>query len=172
MHGDLKLGNILIKKENNKNIYKLTDYGVSKEFLKINEELMAWGGAPQYSAPEYLKDAEFDLSSDLWSLGIILYTLFKGKEPYEGNIPSEVLNDIDSKGQNNLNQISNDPQFDNLIRRLLTVNPKDRITWDSNILFLKKEIVGNIMKKNNYQVKVNILRFIKLKIEEMENIEL
>ena len=130
MHGDLKLGNILIKKENNKNIYKLTDYGVSKEFLKINEELMAWGGAPQYSAPEYLKDAEFDLSSDLWSLGIILYTLFKGKEPYEGNIPSEVLNDIDSKGQNNLNQISNDPQFDNLIRRLLTVNPKDRITWD------------------------------------------
>ena len=85
-----------------------------------------------------------------------------------------MLNDIDSKGQNNLNQISNDPQFDNLIRRLLTVNPKDRITWDDYFEhpFLEKGDCWKYYEEKQLLGKGHILRFIKLKIEEMENIEL
>ena len=130
IHGDLKLENILIKKEKSgKLIYKLTDYGVSNEFLKLNKKLMGWGASPKYSAPEILSHKDFTLSSDLWSLGIILYVLYFRKWPYDGNTSEEVLESIKSKGQNELNQLSDDPQFDNLIRRLLTAEPKDRITW-------------------------------------------
>ena len=129
IHGDLKLENILIKIENNKPIYKLTDYGVSKKFLDMSEKLMGWGGAPQYTAPEILSGNDFNSSCDLWSLGIILYTLYFRKNPYDGDSAEEVLDDINTKGQNHLNQISNDPQFEHLIRRLLTIDPKDRITW-------------------------------------------
>ena len=130
IHGDLKLENILIKTENNKSIYKLTDYGVSKKFLDMNKKLMSWGGAPQYTAPEILLGNNFNSSCDLWSLGIILYNLYFRNKPYDGNSSEEVSVDIKTKGQYYLNQLSDDPQFDHLIRRLLTVNQKDRITWE------------------------------------------
>ena len=130
IHGDLKLINILIKYDNNKPIYKLTDYGITKEFIDLNKELMRWGGALKFSAPEFLSGKDYDSSCDLWSLGIILYILFKRKSPYNGSSYNEVLNDIKTKGQSGLHQLSDDPQFDHLIRRLLTVNQKDRITWE------------------------------------------
>jgi serine/threonine protein kinase len=79
---------------------------------------MGWGASPKYSAPEILSHKDFTLSSDLWSLGIILYVLYFRKWPYDGNTSEEVLESIKSKGQNELNQLSDDPQFDNLIRRL------------------------------------------------------
>ena len=82
IHGDLKLENILMKKDNDKYIYKLTDYGVSKEFLKLTENLLTRNGAPKFTAPEILKEEDFDEKSDLWSIGIIIYTLLYGREPY------------------------------------------------------------------------------------------
>ena len=130
IHGDLKLINILIKYDNNKKpIYKLTDYGITKEFIDLNKELMRWGGALKFSAPEFLSGKDYDSSCDLWSLGIILHILFKRKSPYNGSSYNEVLNDIKTKGQSHLHQLSDDPQFDHLIRRLLTFEAKDRITW-------------------------------------------
>ena len=130
IHGDLKLQNILMKKENNKYTYKLTDYGVSQEFLRLTEKFLEKNGVPKYTAPEVLNGEEPDIRSDLWSLGIIIYTLHFRKEPYEGNNDRQVLDNIKKNGQNNLQQISNDPQFDHLIRKLLSQNPNDRLTWD------------------------------------------
>ena len=129
IHGDLKLENILVNNKKNK-LYKLTDYGVSQKFLNMNKNLMGWGGSPQYSAPEVLSGNDYNSSCDLWSLGIILYTLYKRKNPYDGDTDEEVLDDIKTKGQLHLHQISDDPNFDHLIRRLLTFDPKDRITWE------------------------------------------
>ena len=130
IHGDLKLINILIKYDNNKKpIYKLTDYGITKEFIDLNKELMRWGGALKFSAPEFLSGKDYDSSCDLWSLGIILHILFKRESPYNGSSYNEVLNDIKTKGQSHLHQLSDDPQFDHLIRRLLTFEAKNRITW-------------------------------------------
>ena len=128
IHGDLKLENILMKKENDKYIYKLTDYGVSKEFLKLTESLLERNGTPKFRAPEILKEEDFDEKSDLWSLGIIIYTLYFGREPYQGKKNKEVLQNINNP-KNKL-QLSNDPQFDYLIRKLLTVNPKERFSWE------------------------------------------
>ena len=66
IHGDLKLENILVNNKKNK-LYKLTDYGVSQKFLKMNKNLMGWGGSPQYSAPEVLSGNDYNSSCDLWS---------------------------------------------------------------------------------------------------------
>ena len=129
IHGDLKLENILMKKDNNKYIYKLTDYGISQDFLKLTEKFLERNGAPKYTAPEVLRGEEPDIKSDLWSLGIIIYTLHFRNEPYEGNNDETVLKNILKNGQNNLQQISNDPQFEHLIRKLLSPNPKDRLSW-------------------------------------------
>ena len=133
IHGDLKLENILIKKENNQFIYKLTDYGMNKDFLSLTEELLELNCPPLYAAPEILENKKnIDKKNDLWSLGVIIYMLFTGKFPYEGkeNSDTEILEIIKSSGKKNLKQISNDPQFDHLIRALLTVNPEERLTWE------------------------------------------
>ena len=130
IHGNLKLENIIMKKENDKYIYKLTDYGVNQEFLKLTEKFLEKNGSPKYTAPEVLNGDEPDLKSDLWSLGVIIYTLHYRKVPYDGNNDGEVLENILKNGQNNLQKISNDPQFDHLIRKLLSQNPNDRLSWD------------------------------------------
>ena len=128
IHGDLKLQNILMKKDNDKYIYKLTDYGVTKEFLRLTESLLERNGVPKYTAPEILRGEDFDEKSDLWSLGIIIYTLLFGCEPYQGKKNIEVLANI-----NNPNiklKSSDNPQFDYLIRKLLTVNLNERFNWE------------------------------------------
>ena len=73
-----------MKKDNDKYIYKLTDYGVTKEFLKLTGSLLERNGVPKYTAPEILREEDFDEKSDLWSLGIIIYTLLFGCEFYQG----------------------------------------------------------------------------------------
>ena len=127
IHGDLNLKNILYKKVNNKFIYKLTDYGVSKEFLNLTANFLD-NAKPEYTAPEVLNGEDLTTQSDLWSLGVILYTLLFRKEPYKGKDNVEVLNNI-LYGQDKLNSSSN-PEFDHLLRKLLTANLSDRITWE------------------------------------------
>ena len=129
IHGDLKLENILIKREKGRMIYKLTDYGMNKEFLELSENLLELNGAPKYTAPEILKGGISDTKSDLWSLGVIIYILFSRIYPYEGYTNEEVLHCITTEGRKKLKHISNNPQFDHLIRVLLTINPEDRINW-------------------------------------------
>ena len=128
IHGDLKLENILFIRKGNKLIYKLTDYGVSKEFLDLTEKFFDKSN-PQFTAPEVLNGNKLEIKSDLWSLGVIIYTLFFREKPYKGKKNIEVFNNINAIGQTQL-KTSDNPQFDHLIRRLLTVNLKDRLTWE------------------------------------------
>ena len=184
IHGDLKLINILIKYDNNKPIYKLTDYGITKEFIDLNKELMRWGGALKFSAPEFLSGKDYNSSCDLWSLGIILHILFKRKSPYNGSSYNEVLNDIKTKGQSHLHQLSDDPQFDHLIRRLLTFEAKNRITWKEYFEhpfiyggncwkhFVEKEEIGTGTYYEIYKVKSNITGEYKaIKVINLKKIE-
>ena len=129
IHGDIKLENILIKKnENNESVYKLTDYGGSKEFLGLAQNFFDTGKLG-YTAPEILNEDNLDVKSDLWSLGVLIYRLFFREFPYEGSTNSELLNAINSKGQTELKS-SDNPEFDHLIRTLLTVDTKERLSWD------------------------------------------
>ena len=129
IHGNLNLTNILVKKDNNRNIYKLHGYGVNQEYLNILESFSSYQGRTLYSAPEVLEGGNLDIKSDLWSLGVVIYTLLFGKEPYLGNDNAAVLKNIKENGHNNL-QSSKNSQLDNLIRQLLTVNLRDRLSWE------------------------------------------
>jgi serine/threonine protein kinase len=128
IHGDLKLENILYKiRDDNKLLYKLTDIGGNVEFLELTENFLD-KSQPEFTAPEVLSDNKLQSLSDLWSLGIIIYMLFFRKKPYESNRKALVLESIKLNGQNSFSS-SNNPDFDHLIRKLLTVNLKERLTW-------------------------------------------
>ena len=151
VHRDLKLENILIKKSNNgKIIYKLTDYGISKQLLSLTK-LATKAGSSQFMAPEVEKEDKYNQECDLWSLGVIIHVLFFRDYPkVEGNKVN-----IKSTGNSDL---------DNLLKELLVINPQNRLTWDNyfNHSFFKNDIKSQIKKEKLNQI------IIKLKVTKKD----
>lgn len=133
IHGDIKLDNILVKYTNSNNDYilKLTDYGVSnKNIFNINTKFGVNNAIYQNMAPEMLSSEDnYSQECDLWSLGILIHRLLTKKYPYEGEIQEKVLESINMNGMKNIQKTGN-LELDHLLRRLLTKNPEDRITWN------------------------------------------
>ena len=129
VHRDLKLENILIKNRgNNDYIVKLTDYGVSKQVTGTICKTHA--GTPQTMAPEILeRKAQYDNKCDLWSIGIIIYRLLFNEYPYKALMEVGLLKEIAIKGQKFFKK-SEDNNLDQLIRRLLIKDSRERMTWE------------------------------------------
>ncbi|KAI4502644.1 hypothetical protein M0802_002556 [Mischocyttarus mexicanus] len=78
LHRDLKPENILLTGRKG-DIVKITDFGVSKNML---EESMCCAGSYCYMAPEMLSYQPYDLKSDIWSMGVILYEMVTKQLPF------------------------------------------------------------------------------------------
>lgn len=81
VHRDLKLENILLDKHEN---VKLCDFGFTREYQGKTNHLQTFCGTICYSAPEMLKGEKYAGEKvDVWSLGIILYSLIAGQLPFD-----------------------------------------------------------------------------------------
>ena len=132
IHRDLKLENILIKyenKEKTKYTVKLIDYGISKKLDSLTRKQNTIIGTYSYMAPEILNEENYGNECDLWSLGVIIYRLIFIKFPYNADSLSGIRNIINNKGQSILKKASDD-DLNNLIRKLLVKDPKDRMKWE------------------------------------------
>lgn len=67
--------------------------------------------------------------ADLWSLGIIIFILYFGEFPYQGNRANEILSNILKNEKARLNEIT-DYDLKDLLGRLLTDDKDERIGWD------------------------------------------
>lgn len=82
IHRDIKPRNILISREG---LVKLTDFGVAREVS--GSDLTTAGvviGTPYYMSPEQASGGTVTCSSDLFSLGILLYEMVTGRKPFTG----------------------------------------------------------------------------------------
>jgi len=79
----LKLGNLLLS---DKMEIKLGDFGLATRVEYDGEMKKTICGTPNYIAPEILENKSgHSYEVDLWSLGVVLYTMIIGKPPFETN---------------------------------------------------------------------------------------
>merc|ERR1719233_554645 len=136
-HRDLKLENILLMSNAPDSLIKITDFGLSKQFNSV-EMLETFVGTPVYMAPEIfaLTGNVFDrqsytCKSDCWSLGVVLYLLLSGTQPFRDS-DAEVLKQKIMTGQYQemtgvrWDAISEDAK--NLVSKLLVVDPGSRLS--------------------------------------------
>jgi len=109
-------------------ILKVIDFGLACKFTS-NQVLTTKAGTPYYVAPQVLA-GKYDQSSDLWSLGVIMYVVLCGYPPFYGETDADVLAKVRlgnfSFNASDWKNVSEDAK--NLIRLLLKMNPRDRYT--------------------------------------------
>ena len=123
IHRDIKLDNILIDLNNN---IKLCDFGVGKIYNNINDKFTDQCGTPAYIAPEILLNKSYNGPPvDIWSSGVVLYAMLSGTVPFKSNNIKDLHNIIINGSYKKIDFVSNDAN--NLIQKLLQVNPQKRI---------------------------------------------
>uniref|UniRef100_UPI00398F0C35 serine/threonine-protein kinase MARK1 isoform X7 n=1 Tax=Pristiophorus japonicus TaxID=55135 RepID=UPI00398F0C35 len=121
VHRDLKAENLLLDADMN---IKIADFGFSNEFT-IGNKLDTFCGSPPYAAPELFQGKKYDGPEvDVWSLGVILYTLVSGSLPFDGQNLKELRERV-LRGKYRIPfYMSTD--CENLLKKLLVLNPAKR----------------------------------------------
>jgi serine/threonine-protein kinase len=87
VHRDIKPHNVLVDAEAR---VKVTDFGIARAGASQMTEAGSIIGTAQYLSPEQARGTQVDQTSDLYSLGIVLYELLTGSVPFNGDTPVEI----------------------------------------------------------------------------------
>uniref|UniRef100_A0A8C6XXC5 non-specific serine/threonine protein kinase n=1 Tax=Naja naja TaxID=35670 RepID=A0A8C6XXC5_NAJNA len=134
VHRDLKPSNILyVDESGNPESIRICDFGFAKQLRAENGLLMTPCYTANFVAPEVLKRQGYDVACDIWSLGVLLYTMLTGYTPF-ANGPDDTPEDILARiGSGNFslsggywNSVSETAK--DLVSQMLHVDPHQRLT--------------------------------------------
>lgn len=130
LHLDLKPGNILLeRREGGRHHAFVADFGVGRSEGSRDEEDLTLG-TPPYASPEQVagKGAHLDRRSDIYSLGVTLYTALSGQWPYRGTSQSELLEQISGEVPRPLRMVAPDLSRDleAILAKAMARSPADR----------------------------------------------
>jgi serine/threonine protein kinase len=127
IHRDLKLGNLFI--DRNLNV-KVGDFGLATRLEDKNEKRKTICGTPNYIAPEVIQNDKakrgHSFEVDVWSMGVILYTILIGKPPYEARDVKATYQRILNNEYSFPSHVPISDQSRDLIESMLQSDPKHR----------------------------------------------
>jgi serine/threonine protein kinase len=128
VHRDLKPENIMVDADDN---VKLIDFGIAGDTAARRltyANFTATLGTADYISPEQVKGKRGDGRSDTYSMGIILYEMLTGRQPFTGSSPMEVMNDrlLNHPTPPTVAEPSISPQLQEVLYRALERDPKNR----------------------------------------------
>nr|XP_046213460.1 ribosomal protein S6 kinase alpha-2 [Oncorhynchus gorbuscha] len=134
VHRDLKPSNLLyVDETGDPESIRICDFGFAKQLRAENGLLMTPCYTANFVAPEVLKKQGYDAACDIWSLGILLYTMLAGFTPFANgpdDTPEEILARIGS-GKYALTGGNWDTVSDaakDIVTKMLHVDPHQRLT--------------------------------------------
>jgi len=143
IHRDLKLGNLLLGKAFD---IKVADFGLAAKIEHDGEKRRTICGTPNYIAPEVLdKKIGHSYEVDIWSLGVICYTLLIGRPPYETNNTKETYKRIIKNDYTFPTSVSISDDAKDLIKSILKLDPSLRPNLDQ---ILDHPFIKNHASKN------------------------
>lgn len=132
VHRDLKPANVLMARDGDRWVPKVTDFGLAK-WVEGDLGLTNTGitmGTPHYMAPEQIRNArEVDHRADIFALGCLLYQMLSGRLPHDGPDALAVLNTVASGDVPPIEQVCPDvpPRLAHVVRASMAVDPDDRL---------------------------------------------
>ena len=126
IHRDIKNENIIFTRHQSYADVKLVDFGLTS-ICYPGIKLKGAAGTALYISPELVQNKKYDYKTDIWSLGVVFYSLLAGRLPFDDDrhlLSAIVHTEPDYK------QILRERGLDavDLVSRMLTKNPKERIS--------------------------------------------
>ncbi|KAF7458493.1 CAM kinase, SNF1 family [Cryptosporidium felis] len=117
VHRDLKTENLILEHRNSPESLKIIDFGLAASLGSSAMKMRC--GSPGYVAPEILEDKIYSTKVDVFSIGVVLYTLLGGSPPFPGSNMKEILK----------KNIQGNVQFTSSRWKNISSSVKDLIKW-------------------------------------------
>ena len=129
IYRDLKFENLLVDYEG---YIKLCDFGISKKVENLKKStLKTICGTPHFMSPEMICQKGYDVRTDYYSLGAVVYVMLTGEVPFKKKELNQLWLEIMKKTPDFSSSVS--PEAKDFILRLLDKHPESRLGADSGI---------------------------------------
>lgn len=127
VHRDLKLGNLVLNQRTHR--VTITNFCLGKHLGSEQDLLKDQKGSPAYISPDVLCGKPYiGKPSDMWALGVVLFTMLYGQFPFYDSSPTQLFNKIKAADYTIPNDGRVSENTISLIRRLLVLEPTQRMT--------------------------------------------